>query len=104
MAALHPSPPFDEMTYYPISRWIRGRRGADTVVDSRRAVLVWEPGHKTPIYAFPREDVSRTKPLAEIGLDSLMAVELMLSLETRFAMDSPLGTSAGGLVFHWSGP
>ena len=58
MAALHPSPPFDEMTYYPISRWIRGRRGADTIVDSRRAVLVWEPGHKVPIYAFPREDVS----------------------------------------------
>jgi uncharacterized protein (DUF427 family) len=58
MAALHTSPPFDEMTYYPTSRWIRGRRGADTIVDSRRAVLVWEPGHKTPIYAFPREDVS----------------------------------------------
>jgi uncharacterized protein (DUF427 family) len=58
MAALHPSPPFDELTYYPISRWIRGRRGADTIVDSRRAVLVWEPGHATPVYAFPREDVS----------------------------------------------
>jgi len=25
-----------------------------------------------------------------------MAVELMLSLETRFAMDAPLGSSAGG--------
>ena len=29
----------------------------DTIVDSRRAVLVWEPGKKVPIYAFPREDV-----------------------------------------------
>jgi uncharacterized protein (DUF427 family) len=58
MAALHPSPPFDELTYYPISRWVRGRRGGDTVVDSRRTVLIWEPGHTTPIYAFPREDVS----------------------------------------------
>jgi hypothetical protein len=28
-------------------------RGADTIVDSRRAVLVWEPGQKVPIYAFP---------------------------------------------------
>ena len=58
MAALHPSPPFDELTYYPISRWIRGTRGGDTIVDSRRAVLVWEPGHETPVYAFPRADVS----------------------------------------------
>ena len=58
MAVLHPSPPFDDLTYYPISRWIRGTRGADTIVDSRRAVLVWEPGKKVPIYAFPREDVA----------------------------------------------
>ena len=58
MAVLHPSPPFDDLTYYPISRWIRGMRGQDAIVDSRRAVLVWEPGKKVPIYAFPREDVA----------------------------------------------
>ena len=58
MAVLHPSPPFDELTYYPISRWIRATRGKDTIVDSRRALLVWEPGKNVPIYAFPREDVA----------------------------------------------
>ena|SRR5947209_8700684 len=58
MAALHPSPPFDELTYWPTARWIRGRQGEATVVDSRRAVLVWEPGKMAPVYAFPREDVS----------------------------------------------
>jgi uncharacterized protein (DUF427 family) len=58
MAVLHPSPPFDDLTYYPISRWIRGTRGTDTIVDTRRAVLVWEPGKKVPIYAFPGEDVA----------------------------------------------
>ncbi len=58
MAVLYPRPPFGDLTYYPISRWIRGTRGQDTVVDSRRAVLVWEPGKKVPIYAFPREDVA----------------------------------------------
>ena len=57
MAALHPSPPFDEVTYYPTARWIRGTRGGATVIDSRRALLVWEPGKKVPIYAFPTEDV-----------------------------------------------
>lgn len=57
MAALHPIPPFEELTYYPTARWIRGTRGSATVVDTRHARLVWEPGKHTPIYAFPRQDV-----------------------------------------------
>lgn len=58
MALLHPIPPFDDLTYYPTNRWIRGIRGRDTVVDTRHALLVWEAGKKVPIYAFPREDVA----------------------------------------------
>jgi NAD(P)-dependent dehydrogenase (short-subunit alcohol dehydrogenase family)/acyl carrier protein len=50
------------------------------------------------ILRLPRDDVGKTKPLAEIGVDSLMAVELALSLETRFAMDAPLGSSPGGFT------
>ena len=53
MAARHPIPPFDELTYYPTSRWIRGTHGEHTVIDTRRALLIWEPGRKVPIYAFP---------------------------------------------------
>ena len=83
MAVLHPSPPFDDLTYYPISRWIRGTRGQDTIIDSRRAVLVWEPGTKVPIYAFPRQDVapgagpaatSRTRGLADPDLDGYVTI------------------------------
>jgi uncharacterized protein (DUF427 family) len=83
MAVLHPRPPFDDLTYYPISRWIRGTRGADTIVDSRRAVLVWEPGQKVPIYAFPREDVapgtrpaaaSRARGFADPDLDGYITI------------------------------
>ena len=69
MAALHPSPPFDELTYYPTARWIRGTRGGDTIVDSRRALLVWEAGKKTPIYAFPTDDVKRPAGDAVRGFD-----------------------------------
>jgi uncharacterized protein (DUF427 family) len=58
MAALHPSPPFDELAYYPTARWIRGTRDDTTVVDTRRALLVWEPGKKVPIYAFPSDDIA----------------------------------------------
>jgi uncharacterized protein (DUF427 family) len=85
MAVLHPRPPFDDLRYYPASRWIRGTRGADTIVGSRRAVLVWEPGQKVPICAFPREDValvsgpaaaaaSQARGFADPGLDGYITI------------------------------
>ena len=46
------------------------------------------------VLRLPREDVARTAPLAEIGLDSLMAVELALGLEERFVLNAPLTTTA----------
>ena len=73
MAAVHPSPPFDQLTYYPTSRWIRGARGGKTIVDSQHALLVWGPGKKVPVYAFPRDDValeSEGTPLGDVrGFD-----------------------------------
>jgi uncharacterized protein (DUF427 family) len=40
------------------SPWhVRGIAGSETVVDSRRARLVWEPRRVTPVYAVPEEDV-----------------------------------------------
>jgi uncharacterized protein (DUF427 family) len=65
MAVLHPNPPFDELTYYPTSRWIRAMQGDVTVIDTRRAVLVWEPGKKVPVYAVPADDVALTAERAE---------------------------------------
>ena len=46
------------------------------------------------VLRLPREDVGRATPLSEIGLDSLMAVELALGLEQRFTLNAPLSTSA----------
>ena len=40
---------------YP--RWIRGRLGGETVVDSKRARLVYLDGRSIPVYAFPEQDV-----------------------------------------------
>ena len=94
-------------------RLARGAANADSTADAavdladlvarlgpeqaRRAVveiLVEEIGR---ILQLPRNEVNRTKPLAEIGLDSLMAVELTMSLESRFGLDAPLAAAAGGL-------
>jgi uncharacterized protein (DUF427 family) len=38
-------------------KWVRGYVGSTTVVDSRDAVLFWEPEFPVPAYAFPRDDV-----------------------------------------------
>jgi uncharacterized protein (DUF427 family) len=69
MAVLHPTPPFEELTYYPIARWVRGTRGETTLVDSRRALLVWEPGKKVPAYAFPEEDLQPGTDMEPSGFD-----------------------------------
>ena len=52
------------------------------------------------VLRLPREDVARTTPLSEIGLDSLMAVELALGLEERFTLNGPLSTTASGFTVN----
>lgn len=51
-----PDPP-DGIIWEPSERWVRGTKGDVTVVDSRRPILVWEPGRPVPLYAFPEQDV-----------------------------------------------
>src|SRR5207253_5264476 len=47
-----------EVIFEVSPRWIRASLDGATVVDSRRAKLVWNPGRVLPVYAFPREDVA----------------------------------------------
>jgi acyl carrier protein len=63
------------------------RRVCDAIVEELARIL-----------RLPQEDVPRSKPLAEIGLDSLMGVELAISIEERFALQGSLTASATGLT------
>jgi acyl carrier protein len=56
-------------------------------------VIVEEIAH---ILRLPKESVNKAKPLADTGVDSLMAVELAAALEERLTLDAPLTTSASG--------
>jgi uncharacterized protein (DUF427 family) len=38
-------------------RWVRGRLGGETVVDSKRVKLLYRPDHVLPVWLFPEEDV-----------------------------------------------
>jgi uncharacterized protein (DUF427 family) len=45
------------LRYEPIEKRIRGTLGDETVIDTTRAMLVWEPQRVVPTYAVPSEDV-----------------------------------------------
>jgi uncharacterized protein (DUF427 family) len=45
------------LRHEPTDKRIRGELGGATVVDSRRALLVWEPKRIVPTYAVPEEDI-----------------------------------------------
>ncbi|WP_329343085.1 DUF427 domain-containing protein [Streptomyces sp. NBC_01352] len=68
------------LLWEPSARWVRGRKGDVTVVDSRHPVLVWEPDVPVPLYAFPR---------AEVREDLL-----------RPAKNPPTGTHTGSRIFY----
>jgi uncharacterized protein (DUF427 family) len=59
--------PRDRLRYEPSDRRVRGELGGETVVDSRRPWLHWEPGRVVPGWCFPRGDVV---------LDALRPVEV----------------------------
>jgi uncharacterized protein (DUF427 family) len=56
------------LRYEPTQKWVRAEAGGETIVDTRGALLVWEPGHVVPRYAVPREDV-RMDLLSPAGSD-----------------------------------
>ncbi|MER5547813.1 DUF427 domain-containing protein [Streptomyces sp. NPDC002589] len=68
------------LLWEPSERWVRGRKGDVTVVDSHHPVLVWEPGVPVPLYAFPR---------AEVRTDLL-----------RPAKNPPAGAHTGSTLFY----
>jgi uncharacterized protein (DUF427 family) len=47
---------YDRVVLEESPRWVRGRLDGETVVDSRRVRLLYEPG-RLPVWLFPEEDV-----------------------------------------------
>ncbi len=75
------------LRYEPTEKRIRGMLGDATVIDSRRARLVWEPRRVVPTYAFPEDDIAAelaaAPPAGEAADPSAVGVP---------AMGVPLGT------------
>jgi uncharacterized protein (DUF427 family) len=47
-----------ELRHEPIEQRVRAHLGAEAIVDSTRALLVWEPRRVCPSYAVPAEDIA----------------------------------------------
>ncbi|MFF3326352.1 DUF427 domain-containing protein [Streptomyces sp. NPDC002889] len=103
--------PADSVTWEPSERWVRGTKGDVTVVDSRRPVLVWEPGRPVPLYAFPKEDVRmdllrRTEKPATVrhgGATVFYDLEVHGETVARAAWTYPAEELTGHVCFEWFG-
>jgi uncharacterized protein (DUF427 family) len=79
---------FDELRYEPIGKRIRAVLGGDTVVDSTRAALVWEPRRIVPSYAVPAGDLrGELAPAAAPAGDAAEAGARMPALSSRPVLD-----------------
>ncbi len=98
------------ITWEPSERWVRGIKGEVTVVDSRRPLLVWEPGRPVPLYAFPEDDVRMDllRPAAQPPAGRHSGPTVFYDLElggevTGNAAWSLPGELAGHIAFAWFG-
>jgi uncharacterized protein (DUF427 family) len=63
------------LRYEPTEKRIRATRGEETVIDTRRALIVWAPGQVVPTYAVPREDIRGEVPGADGPLSGFVTLD-----------------------------
>ncbi|MEV7340950.1 DUF427 domain-containing protein [Streptomyces sp. NPDC093544] len=97
------------LLWEPGERWVRGRKGDVTVVDSRRPVLVWEPALPVPMYAFPRaevrEDLLRPAKNPRTGTHTGSRIFYDLEVDGEVVENAawtfPADELAGHIAFEW---
>jgi phthiocerol/phenolphthiocerol synthesis type-I polyketide synthase C len=71
---------------------------SDGVEAARRKVADVISSQLAHVLHLREEDINHVRPLGEIGLDSLMALELVMNLEKCFGIHIPLSGSSGGMT------
>jgi uncharacterized protein (DUF427 family) len=62
--------PLDRLRFEPTPKRVRAVLGGETLVDTRRALLVWEAGNVVPGYSVPMDEV-RAELLARLPADAV---------------------------------
>jgi uncharacterized protein (DUF427 family) len=86
------------LRHEPLDRRLRANLGADAVVDSTRAILVWEPRRVVPSYAVPAEDVAAEitpAPAADGHADGVLHPRIPFAVHTAAGEPVSIGDRAG---------
>jgi uncharacterized protein (DUF427 family) len=86
------------LRHEPIERRVRAIQGASTVVDSTRAVLLWEPRRVCPTYAVPAEDIRAEltpAPATNGGVPGVLHPGIPFSVHTADGEPVSIGDRTG---------
>jgi uncharacterized protein (DUF427 family) len=79
------------LRHEPIERRVRASAGGATIVDSTRAILVWEPMRVCPSYAVPAEDVrAELAPAPSVDGEAPEVLHPGIPFHVHTAAGSPL--------------
>jgi uncharacterized protein (DUF427 family) len=87
-----------ELRHEPVEKRVRAKLGADTVVDSTRAILVWEPRRIVPSYAVPADDVRAelsAAPAADGHVDGALHPGIPFEVHTAAGEPVSIGDRSG---------
>jgi uncharacterized protein (DUF427 family) len=87
-----------DLRHEPIGQRVRASLGDDAVVDSARAVLVWEPRRIVPFYAVPAEDIRAElspAPAADRDVPGMLHPGIPFEVHTAQGEPVTIGDRAG---------
>ena len=68
--------------------------------EARALVAGLLAGEVARIFRLPPEDIELTRPLDELGLDSMMSLDLRMSIEKRFGVELPIVAISAGVSLN----
>jgi uncharacterized protein (DUF427 family) len=87
-----------QLRHEPIERRVRAENAGRTVVDTTRALLVWEPRRICPSYAVPAEDIDAEllpAPASDDEVDGLLHPGIPFRVHTAEGQSLSVGDLAG---------
>ncbi|MET0870916.1 MAG: DUF427 domain-containing protein, partial [Paeniglutamicibacter terrestris] len=84
---------FPALRYEPTAKRVRASCAGDLVVDTRGAVLVWEPQRIVPIYAVPESALVLPLTTSGVAPQPVPASARMLTPDDAFALHTTAGTT-----------
>jgi acyl transferase domain-containing protein/NADPH:quinone reductase-like Zn-dependent oxidoreductase/acyl carrier protein len=79
---------------------LAARIAGKTEGEARALVAGLLAGEVARIFRLPTEEIELTRPLDELGLDSMMSLDLRMSIEKRFGVEFPIVAISAGVSLN----